>query len=261
MTAPALDPMRKPHRVTRRLIERDGDEAPRNLYAWFDTFNAQFFSGRLAAPMVWIAPTSSPRAEGSYMPRDVHGLQSVIRIRPSVYKLGDRFAVACLLHEMIHAYQHEVLLDMERGHKGHGPRFCETANTIGAAFGWPEVSPQGRGGKRRPEYWPELPDGPVRKLKAPEPEPVAAVEPEQVEPGDPDDGDADTAGSVASGMDIERKLVTAYLSRLAAENMTAGQREIAKLCQWLAYSIEANEHRTTREHRSTREARMRKVTP
>lgn len=240
----ARDPMRKPHRVTRTLVMREGQEAPRNLYQWFDRFNADHFGGKLQTPLLQIAPTSSPRAEGEYIARDLHGLQSVIRIRPSTYKLGDRFAVACLLHEMVHAYQSEVLRDLEPGYKGHGPKFCLEANRVGIPLGFPEVAPQGRGKKARAETWPILSNDP----RAPVPAQDGAE-------GDDGDGDTETLAPAPPKLHpmtrAERDHVVTYLSKLAHSFMhdfttskTPDQEDriAAKVCQFLSVQIEDGKH-------------------
>lgn len=242
VVARVRDPLRKPHRVTRTLVMREGEEAPRNLYAWFDLFNTLHFGGRLETPMLQIAPTSSPRAEGEYIRRDVHGMRSVIRIRPSTYKLGDRFAVACLLHEMVHAFQSEVLQDLEPGYKGHGPLFCAEANRIGAALGFPEVAPQGRGKKARAETWPILPD---------ELQPVHVAEAADVVDVDELKGLEPAAPRLHELVRAERDQIVTYLSRLAhaflhdfntSKKPNPDDRTAAKLCQFLSVQIEDGKH-------------------
>lgn len=54
---------------------------------------------------------------------------------------------------MIHAWQAEVLDDLENGYRGHGLKFCQKANEIGEKLGLGRVAPKGRGGLPRPECW------------------------------------------------------------------------------------------------------------
>jgi hypothetical protein len=147
----ARDPLRRPHRELRRLVKRAGGDEARTLYAYFGEFNRRYFGGKLGDPMILISPPSSPRAEGSYSKRDAHGLQSRILIAPATMRRGMRVALACLLHEMVHAWCWEVLLDEEPGYKGHGPLFAAKCNEIGAQLGVPEVAPKGRNHKARAE--------------------------------------------------------------------------------------------------------------
>lgn len=168
------DPLRRTHRAMRETVMETGSEAPRTLYEAFDLFNERFFEGKLGAPMIWLAPASSPRAAGDYTPRDEHGLVSRIRIAPSIFRQGWREALGTLLHEMVHAWQHEIANDIERGYKGHGPRFAARANEIGAQLGFPPVAPKGRGGLHRAETWPHLPDEAGEIPPAVKPKPAAA---------------------------------------------------------------------------------------
>jgi hypothetical protein len=257
------DPARKPHRVTRTLVMREGEEAPRNLYAWFDHFNREHFGGKLETPSLWIAPTSSPRATGEYLARDISGMQSVIRIRPSTYKRGDRHAIATLLHEMVHAYQHEVLADHEAGYKGHGPKFVAEANRIGVVLGFAECASKGRGGKARAETWPDLPPDPGDVASAPaEPSATEADEGELADPDVYDDVD-ELQGIARAAVKLERDRVTAFLAAhglvflklsesttrpIAGDHTPEERRAMAKLCKWLAWEIERGAHEKMDDH-------------
>lgn len=145
---------RDAHRAIRARVDAVGAEAPRAVYAMFDWFNARHFAGALAAPLILITPAGSPRALGDYIGRDEHGLTSRIRIPPSTFARGWRHTFATLLHEMVHAWAHEVAHDGEPGYRGHGPVFAGKCTAIGAEYGWPEVAPKGRGGKAKAECWP-----------------------------------------------------------------------------------------------------------
>ena len=94
------------------------------------------------------------RAEGDYVAQDAHGIPSRIRIAPRIERYGNLYLLDVLLHEMVHAWQHEVLDDLENGYRGHGPRFCQKANEIGRKLGLGPVAPKGRGGLPRPDSWP-----------------------------------------------------------------------------------------------------------
>jgi hypothetical protein len=187
----ARDPLRRPHRELRRLVKRAGGDEARTLYAYFGEFNRRYFGGKLGDPMILISPPSSPRAEGSYSKRDAHGLQSRILIAPATMRRGMRVALACLLHEMVHAWCWEVLLDEEPGYKGHGPLFAAKCNEIGAQLGVPEVAPKGRNHKARAEDWPELPRIEGEDLR-PARKPRRGPEGQQGERRDPDGGEGDS---------------------------------------------------------------------
>lgn len=178
---------RRPHTVTRLVVEKLGQEAPRALYRAFDEFNAKFFEGKLGAPLIFITPAGSPRAWGDYAARDVHGLRSKIRIAPSVLARGERFAIDVLLHEMVHAYQSEIDGDTEmKGYRGHGPVFASKCNAIGKELGLPEVGVKKRKGLPDCAQWPVCvrPDGyyPPAPPKKPRKVPTPAPEPEEPEP-------------------------------------------------------------------------------
>jgi hypothetical protein len=151
---PAFVDGRAAHRAVRSLVEAAGKDFARDLYKAFTNYNNTYFAGGLKPPMLLVTQTSSPRALGDYMTEDNQGLQSVIRLSPKSVSLGPLFARDVLLHEMIHAWQHEVSRDMEDGYRGHGPAFAGKCNEIGQAFGLAEVSPKGRGGKADCAAWP-----------------------------------------------------------------------------------------------------------
>jgi hypothetical protein len=54
---------------------------------------------------------------------------------------GGRFRLVAdvFLHETVHQWQHEVLGDLEDGYHGHGPKFRDQCNRIGALLGLPPV--------------------------------------------------------------------------------------------------------------------------
>lgn len=244
-----LDPSRAPHRAMRATIERDGDEAPRVLLAYFDAFNREHFSGLLGAPMILISPPGSPRAAGDYTPRDPHGFVSRIRIAPAVFRQGWRYVLGTLLHEMVHAYQHEVAQDIEKGHKGHGPGFAARANLIGAVLGFPPCEPKpttraaralGRGDTPRAEDWPTLPamewDGPKAKKTKPDPETTESAN---------TDGDGDGETSIDDAPEIrqhERSAVLAFLAIRAHRALSRGKPKLAASIEHLAEAIERAEH-------------------
>lgn len=77
----------------------------------------------------------------------------MIRIAPSVVEAGDRLAQDVLLHEMIHVWQAETD-NREPGYAGHGPKFANMCNEIGATLGLAEVGVKGRGGLPDCAQWP-----------------------------------------------------------------------------------------------------------
>ena len=62
------------------------------------------------------------------------------------------------LHETVHQWQHEVLGDLEDGYHGHGPKFRDQCNRIGALLGLPPVRTSKARGKDKAlpscAYWP-----------------------------------------------------------------------------------------------------------
>jgi hypothetical protein len=151
---PAAIAERAPHREVRITVDRDGQLEVRQLYAAFDEFNRAYFNGALREPILLVAATSSPRSLGEHVDRDRQGLRSVIRLSPHVLERGMLFARDVLLHEMIHTWQGEIIEELEEGYRGHGPRFAERCNTIGAKLELPPVSAKGRGGRADCAQWP-----------------------------------------------------------------------------------------------------------
>lgn len=145
---------RAPHKATRDVVDVDGDALVGELYKRFDAMNAEHFGNKLAAPLVLVTPTSSPRAVGDATLRDPHGLRSVVRIAPKSLRRGIVYAADVLLHEMIHVWQYEILGDHESGYKGHGPRFAEKCNHIGDRLGLAPVGVKGRRGLPDCARWP-----------------------------------------------------------------------------------------------------------
>lgn len=190
MTARLPANPRAPHIATAAIVARFGDDAARHLYETFHTLNKRFFDSRLAAPLILITGAKSARTLADYCPRDVHGLESRIRISPKASSRGALFAADVLLHEMVHAWQTEVSGDLEPGYRGHGPDFAAKCNEIGEALGLPEVGVKGRDGLPDCAQWPcnVRPDGYY-------PEPFVAstrrkkAEPEPAEP----EGEAEPA--------------------------------------------------------------------
>ncbi|HKP55476.1 MAG TPA: SprT-like domain-containing protein [Polyangiales bacterium] len=146
--------LRAPHLATSAVVDAAGTDFARAVYALFQEFNARFFAGALAAPLVLITQANSARTLGDYAARDIHGLESRIRIAPASAKRGLLFTADVLLHEMVHAWQHEVDGETEAGYRGHGPRFAQKCNEIGAALGLPSVGVKGRAGLPDSAHWP-----------------------------------------------------------------------------------------------------------
>jgi len=137
-------------------IRKAGDKLPNLLLETFHTYNVAYFDERLDVPCVLITNPASPRALGDYTSRDEHGIESRIRIRPSLTKMGLRYIEHVLLHEMVHAWCHEVEQSEERSYKGHGPVFTAKCNEISKHLGLDlvEVSVKGRHGKPDSARWP-----------------------------------------------------------------------------------------------------------
>ena len=124
--------LRRPHRETRVIVDKEGHDVVKVLYRLYDEFNADFFAAKLSKdPLILVAPTKSPRAFGDASAADWHGLRSPIRIRPDVFRRGGpNLGIDVLLHEMVHVWQFEVIKDLELGYQSHGPRFAMRCNEI-----------------------------------------------------------------------------------------------------------------------------------
>lgn len=77
--------------------------------------------------------------------RTPRGIPSRIRIAPRFERRGTLYLLDILLHEIVHAWQHELLGDLEHGYQGHGPSFCRKANEIGAKQPTGEAGNEGEG--------------------------------------------------------------------------------------------------------------------
>src|SRR5262245_66223301 len=82
---------RAPSLAVRRRIFAEGQEAPQLMYAAFDVFNRQFFGDQLMLPLILITTPSSPRAWGDYVDKDVHGIQSRVRLPVKAFEHGHLF--------------------------------------------------------------------------------------------------------------------------------------------------------------------------
>jgi hypothetical protein len=146
--------------AVRETVEERGDEAPRALYQHFDMLQVQYFQNELKPALILLTTPSSPSTYGDYMDEDEHGLRSRIRIRPSLVRHASDpdnvFAKDVLLHEMVHAWQHEVALEPEGGYRGHGPVFAAKCNEIGRKLGLPDVFVRSKKNKGKPlcNQWP-----------------------------------------------------------------------------------------------------------
>lgn len=152
---------RAPALAHRQLAEIIASEfpAPAIMYNRFEDWNVRFFGQQLRQALILIT-NCALRANGDYCPADVNGIRSRIRIAPHLWaKGGGRLLLDVLLHEMVHAWCHEIEEDLELGYRGHGPKFAKKCNEIGAILGLPEVAPKGRGGKPNCAHWPIRPEG------------------------------------------------------------------------------------------------------
>lgn len=148
-----VDP-RAPARALAALVRQDGLEAPKAVYRAFEDHNREHFGAELGQSMILLTHPSSPRTLGDYVPKDQHGIPSRIRIAPKCERFGLLYVLDVLLHEMVHAWQYEVIEDLEVGYEGHGPLFARKCNEIGAKLELGEVAPKGRGGKPKAAHWP-----------------------------------------------------------------------------------------------------------
>lgn len=134
------------HRLLAQLVKTDGTEAPRRLFERYRDLNREHFQNKLGQPFIMVTATSSPRALADYCGQDEQGIESRIRIKPSVVSKGDAWTDDVLLHEMVHAWMAEQEHDTEDGYKGHGPGFAEKCNHIGERLNLSPVFARGRGG-------------------------------------------------------------------------------------------------------------------
>lgn len=164
------------------------DRDHKQLYDAWTRFNRAHFDGRLRTPLILITPTSSPRSLGDYTPNGARDAPR-IRIAPSVMTMSYVDGVLMnmqenvLLHQMVHAWQHEVLRDTEPGYRGHGPQFAKRANQIGAVMGYARCAEYGRRGHANATTWPEPPTrvgeepAPRRGARKPRPIPASTGDP------------------------------------------------------------------------------------
>jgi hypothetical protein len=106
---------------------------------------------------------SAPNVYGDCSAVSGFGGKLGIRIRPSLLtgthphmRRGTnnqdgrfRFVADVLLHEMIHQWQFEALGETESSYHGHGPRFRDKANEIGARLGLSPVRTNKARGKNK----------------------------------------------------------------------------------------------------------------
>lgn len=210
---------RAPHKATRKIVANYGRPLAKALYNEFARTNRAYFGSKLGAPMILITEPGGPRALGDFIGRDVHGIESRIRIAPSSAERGEKFAFDVLLHEMIHAWQTEVLFETEAnangkeiGYRGHGPRFAEQCNKIGAKLGLPPVGVKGRDGLPDCAHWPMnvRPDGyypaPWEPAKRRASKPAGSGESD--DEGKTKTGTADALGIIVDGARVDRALDT-----------------------------------------------------
>ena len=145
-------------------------------YQNWETWNTDYFGGKMFTPLILIAEPRTPSTFGDYATISSFGGRGQIRIRPSLVhgthrqwlynewaeknRLADpednpfvppsqeqrmRFALDVLLHESIHQFHYEVLSQTEESYGGHGPRFRDQCNQIGSTLGLGRV----RTGKKR----------------------------------------------------------------------------------------------------------------
>jgi hypothetical protein len=141
------------HRALAASVELQGIDQARALYAAAREFNAAYFAGSLLPVAVMIAAPASPRALATHEHRTPEGVDSLVKIAPSVVDASALLALDVLLHEMVHIACHEQG-DDEPGYQGHGPVFAAKCNAIGAVLGLAPVGVKGRDGLPDCAQWP-----------------------------------------------------------------------------------------------------------
>ena len=142
------------------------------LYLLWGKWNHDYFGGALVTPYVLFAEPSSPQRLGDYARVSGFGGHGQVLLRPSLLtgsdpsvRAGEQYAEGrfllvadVFLHETIHQSQHEVQGDLEGGYHGHGPKFRDQCNRIGATLGLPPVRTSKARGKDKAlpscAYWP-----------------------------------------------------------------------------------------------------------
>jgi len=142
------------------------------LYSLWTLWNKDYFGNALVTPYVLFAEPSSPQRLGDYARVSGFGGHGQVRLRPSLLTgshpsvlAGDkyaegrfRFIADVFLHETNHQWQHEILGNLEDGYHGHGPKFRDQCNRIGALLGLPPVRTSKARGKDKAlpscAYWP-----------------------------------------------------------------------------------------------------------
>jgi hypothetical protein len=152
-TAKNLIASRSVHRALAVTVELQGIDQAKNLYAKALEFNKTYFAGSLLPVVVMIAAPASPSALATHEHRTPEGVDSLVKIAPSVVVASEKLALDALLHEMVHISCHEAGQD-ETGYEGHGPVFAAKCNEIGKALGLPEVGVKGRDGLPNCAQWP-----------------------------------------------------------------------------------------------------------
>lgn len=131
----------------------------RLLQLW-ENANTKWYDGELIPPIILLAEPSAPVIYGQCSPISGYGARSEIRIRPSLLRGthphieqrgegADRFVDDVLLHEQIHQWQQEILVEHEHSYHGHGPIFRDKANQISADLGLGPVRTMKRRGPDR----------------------------------------------------------------------------------------------------------------
>jgi hypothetical protein len=132
-------------------------------------WNNEHFAAEMVWPVILLNEPSNPRRLGDCASISGMGCRSQIRIRPSLLTgtypgmnteaggAEGRFLYTAdvLLHEMIHQWQQEVTGQTEESYHGHGTKFRDKANEIGAKLGLPLVrAKHERDNRVLCQYWP-----------------------------------------------------------------------------------------------------------
>lgn len=218
--------LRAPHTATGQIVELHGDKPAKRLYAAFAKYNTRFFGGALGSPLVLITQAKSARTWGDFVARDVHGLESRIRIAPKAVARGDLFAADVLLHEMVHAWQEEIAKDGEQSYRGHGPLFAAECTRIGALLKLPPVGVKGRDGLPDCKAWPMC----VRPAGY-YPEPFKAAKRKAKAETDGGTGESDGEGETGDLPDADRAIVARLCKQLA--QLSESNRRALALLGWV----------------------------
>lgn len=218
------------------------------LIAFWEEANAAHFGGALTPPYALLAEPAAPNVYGDCSPVSGFGGRSQIRLRPSLLtgahpdvRAGDdhaegrsRVVADVLLHEMPHQLAQEVTDEREEAYHGHGPKFRDVCNRIGAALGLPPVRTAKARGKDKDlpscAHWPHNVRPVGYYLGAYLPSAPAAASPTPIPPSS-----AEAKDEVARAADELRRRFTPAQQRALLGRLAGG----VNLSQVIRRAIEA----------------------